>query len=163
MRCRRPPFTLVGAAGVAAGCAGMVAMLPGAATGARAIGLTSSSVLARTLSPVAEPLFIASAVLVLLGALACSRIVVLLAVGGSMLLYLSMLQLASNGSNGLRSGGSMSSISTQAHRGSSTLHADATSFYLGLVLLLAGFAVSIWRRQRGECRPLVRLPRLALL
>jgi len=73
---RRAPFTLVGAAGVVGGCAGMVAMLPGATAGALgAIGIGGSSALARTLSPVAQPLFIASAILVLLGALACSRLV----------------------------------------------------------------------------------------
>lgn len=158
---RRPPFTLVGAAGVSAGCAGMVAMLPGAAAGALgAIGLTGSSALARTLSPVAEPLFVASAVLVLVGALACGRLVALFAIGGTTLLYLSMFQLASNGSSGARPGGSMPEMS-QPHYGSPPLHADTTSFYLGLSLLVVAFALSASRRRRRECRPLIR-PRPAL-
>ena len=157
---RRPPFTLVGAAGVAGGCAGMVAMLPAVTAGALgAVGLTGSSALARALSPVAEPLFIASAVLVVIGALACSRLVVLLAMGGSSLLYLSMFQLASSGAH---SGSSMSGMTMQPHHGSPTLHADATSFYLGLTLLMAAFGLRAWRRHRRECRPLVRLPRPAL-
>ena len=43
----------------------MAAMLPGAAAGALgALGITGSSALARTLSPVAQPLFIGSAVLI---------------------------------------------------------------------------------------------------
>ncbi len=151
---KRPPFTTVGAVGVAAGCAGMVAMLPGAAAGLLgAIGISSSGALARTLSPVAEPLFIVSAVLVMLGALACSRLVVVLAVAGSALLYLSMFQLASGGSS--RSG-SMSMMSMQRpHRAS--LHAEPVSFYLGLALLLSAFAFSFWRRRRRQCRPLFRL------
>ncbi len=157
---RQPPFTLVGAAGVAGGCAGMVAMLPGAAAGALgAVGISGSSALARTLSPVAEPLFIASAALVVIGALACSRLVVVLALGGSTLLYLSMFQLASSGAH---SGDSMSGMSMQQpHQGSSATHADEASFYLGLTLLVAALALSVWRRRRHECRPLVRLPRLA--
>ena len=69
---RRLPFTTVGAVGVAAGCVGMVAMLPGAAAGVLgAIGIGGSGALARALSPGAEPLFIGSAVLVVVGALAC--------------------------------------------------------------------------------------------
>lgn len=151
-----------GAAGVAAGCAGMVAMLPGAVAGALgAIGISGSSALARTLSPVAEPLFIASALLLVLGALACSRLVALLTVAGSTLLYLSMFQLASGGTQS--GGGSMSMMSMQRpHDGSSALQADATSFYLGLALLVVALALSVWRRRRRACRPVVRLPRLAL-
>lgn len=145
-----------GALGIAAGCAGMVAMLPGAIAGALgAIGITGSSALARTLSPVAEPLFIASAVLLLFAALTCGRLVSLLAFAGSTLLYLSMFQLASGGN----SGGSMSMMSMQQpHDGSAAVEADATSFYAGLALLVAALGLSIWRRHRRECRPVVRLP-----
>ena len=151
---KRLPFTTVGAAGVAAGCAGMVAMMPGAAAGVLgAIGISGSSALARTLSPIAEPLFIASAVLVIVGALACGRLVALLAVAGSVLLYLSMFQLAS----GRSTGGSMSMMTMQRpHRAS--LQAEPVSFYVGLALLLSGFALSFWRRRRRQCRPLLRLP-----
>jgi hypothetical protein len=133
----------------------MVAMLPGAAAGLLgAIGITSSSGLARTLSPVAEPLFIVSAVLVIVGALTCGRLVVVLSVAGSVLLYLSMFQLASAHS---ASGGSMSMMS-MPHRQQASLHAEALSFYFGLGLLLSAFAFSFWRRRRRECRPVVRLP-----
>jgi hypothetical protein len=151
---KRPPFTTVGALGVAAGCAGMAAMLPGAAAGLLgAIGISASSALARTLSPIAEPLFIVSAVLVILGALACGRVVALLSVTGTVLLYLSMFQLASGRST---SGGSMSMTTMQPrHHGS--LHAEPVSFYLGLALLLSAFAVSFWRRRRHQCKPLFRL------
>ena len=146
---RRPPFTTVGAVGVTAGCAGMVAMLPGAAAGVLgAVGISSSGALARTLSPVAEPLFIVSAVLVILGALACTRLVAALSVAGSALLYLSMFRLAS-GSSG---GGSMSMMSMQ--RTHQALHAEPVSFYLGLALLLSAFALSVWRHRRRQCRPL---------
>jgi hypothetical protein len=70
-------------------------MLPGAVAGVLgALGITGSSALARTLSPVAGPLFIASAALVVISALTCSRLVVLLSTAGAVLLDLSMFQLA---------------------------------------------------------------------
>jgi hypothetical protein len=151
---KRPPVTSVGAVGVAAGCAGMVGMLPGAAAGVLgAIGISGSDALARALSPVAEPLFIVSGVLVIVGALACGRLVALLSVGGTALLYLSMFQLASDRSTG---GGSMSMMTTQRPHHAS-LHAEPMSFYLGLALLLSAFAFSFWRRRRRACRPLLRL------
>jgi hypothetical protein len=158
----RRACTGAGAAGVAAGCAGMVAMLPGAAAGALgALGIGGSSALARGLSPVAEPVFIVSAVLLVLGGLACSRLVALLAVAGSVALYLSMFQLASGATTNRH--GSMSMMSMQQpDGGSSALQANATSFYLGLALLVAALGLSVWRRRRRECRPVVRLPRLAL-
>jgi hypothetical protein len=152
---KRPPFTTVGAAGVAAGCAAMVAMLPGAAAGALgALGIASSGSLARTLSPVAEPLFVGSSVLVIVGALTCGRLVAILSVAGSVLLYLSMFQLAAGGSS---SGGSMSMMSMSDHR-QAALQAEPVSFYLGLALLLTAFGFSFWRRRRHDCRAVVRLP-----
>jgi hypothetical protein len=151
---RRLPVSVVGGVGVVAGCAGMASMLPGAAAGALgAIGVGGSSALARTLSPVAQPLYIVSAVLVALGALACSRLVALLAISGSLLLYLSMFQLATSAA----SGGSMSTMTTTA-RSRSMLHAEQTTFYLGLALLLAGYALNAWHRYRRQCRPLLHLP-----
>lgn len=153
---RRTPFVVVGAAGVAVGCAGMVAMLPGVVAGGfGALGITGSSALARTLSPVAEPLYITSAALILVGALACSRLVTLLAGAGTTLLYLSMFQLAS----GMSAGGSMSMTSMEAHGTASSPSADVTAFYSGLVLLAATISLMTWRRHRRACRPLVRLPR----
>lgn len=144
-----------GIAGIAAGCAGMVAMLPSAAAGALgAIGVGGSGVLARTLSPVAEPLFIASAILIIVGALACSRLVALAAVGGGTLLYLSMFQLAAGGTAG---SGSMSMASMQQH-GPRSLHAEPASFYTGLALVVAALGLSVWRRRRRSCRPLLRSP-----
>ncbi len=90
---RRSPFGILGVAGVALGCAGMASMLPGVAVGALgALGITGSSALARTLSPVAQPLFIVSAALVLISAMRCSRLVVSLGGTGVVLLYLSMFQ-----------------------------------------------------------------------
>lgn len=156
----RRVFALTGIAGLVGGCAGMAAMLPGAAAGALgAFGITGSGALARTLSPVAQPLFIASAALVVVGALACSRQVAAAAVAGSTLLYLSMFQLAS-----ASGGGSMSMTSMQQPgHGSTAPHAEPSTFYLGLALLAATFALSFWRRRHRACRPLLRLPQLSLV
>ncbi len=152
---KRLPLSAIGGVGVVAGCAGMLAMLPGAVTGALGVvGITGASAIAPTLSPVAEPLYIGSSTLVVLGALACSRLVTLLAISGSGLLYLSMFRLASGGTG---SGSAMSGMATHAHD-QSKLHADPVSFYLGLAFLVVGFALSIWRRHRQECRPLLRMP-----
>jgi hypothetical protein len=134
-------------------------MLPGAAaTVLGSIGIGGSSALARTLSPVAEPLFIASAVLITVGALTCSRTVALLVTVGNVLLYLSMFQLASGSANNGHTpmAGMSMGASTGRHGGT---HADATSFYLGLALLLAALALSTWRRRRHRCRPVLRVPR----
>lgn len=146
------PVSAVGAVGVVAGCAGMASMLPGIAAGALgAVGITGSGVLARTLSPIAEPLFIGSAVLVILGALACSRLVAALGIGGSVLRYRSMFQLASGGHAGPSSMATM----TSAHQ-HTALHAEPASFYWGLSLLVVAFGLSTRRRHRHECRPLLR-------
>ena len=158
---RRSPLGILGAAGVGLGCAGMVSMLPGVAVGALgALGITSSSALARTLSPVAQPLFIGSAVLVLIGALACTRLVVVLSGAGAVLLYLSMFDLATGASTG-SSGGTMSMTAMQQpHHAGSALHADAATFYLGLVLLVGAAVLRAWRRRRHECRPVLHIPPL---
>ena len=127
-------------------------MLPGIAAGVLgAVGLTGSGVLARTLSPIAEPLFIGSSVLVVVGALACSRLVAVLAIGGSALLYLSMFQLASGGHGGAASMATM----TGAHQ-HTVAHTDSAAFYFGLALLAVAFGLSARRRRRHECRPLLR-------
>jgi hypothetical protein len=147
-------------AGVALGCAGMASMLPGVAVGALgALGITGSSALARTVSPVAQPLFVVSAALILISALACSRLVVALSGAGLVLLYLSMFQLATGGAAG--DGGSMSMTAMQQpqHAGP-TLHANAPTFYLGLVLLLSAVALRLWRRRRHQCRPVFRIAQL---
>lgn len=148
----RRASTAAGVSGVIAGCAGMAAMLPGAAAGALgAIGIGGSSVLARTLSPFAEPLFVASAVLLVLAALACSRLVAATAIVGNLLLYLSMFQLATGG------GGSMSMMAMRQHS-SRALHAEPLNFYTGLALVTGAVALSIWRRRHRHCRPILRLP-----
>ena len=135
-------------------------MLPNAITGVLGVvGVTGSDALARTLSPVAEPLFIGSGALILIGALVCSRLVVLLAAAGTTLLYLSMFQLASGATRG---GGSMSMMSTQ-HRASSSLHADVTTFYVGLIVLVAALVLAAWRRNRRACNPVIALPRMVVL
>jgi len=137
----------------------MVSMLPGAvASVLGALGITGSSALARTLSPIAEPLFIGSSALILLGALACSRLVVALSATGAALLYLSMFQLAMGGSTG-SAGGSMSAMAIRRpHHPASVAHADASTFYLGLGILLAAAALAAWRRHRHACQPLLRIP-----
>ncbi len=159
----RGACTGAGIAGIAAGCAGMAAMLPGAAAGAiGAIGIGGSSALARTLSPIAQPLFIASAILFILGALACSRLVAAAAVTGSTLLYLSMFQLASSATT--NGHGSMSTMSMQqTHSRPATLHAERVTFYLGLASLAVGLGLTIWRRRRRACRPLLRLPQPSIV
>lgn len=135
-------------------------MLPSAAAGALgAIGITGSSALARTLSPVSQPLFIASAALVVVAALACSRVVAAAAIAGSTLLYLSMFQLASGGGRGSMSMTSMA----RPRQGATAFHVEATTFYLGLALLVATFGLSSWRRYHRACRPLLRLPQLSLV
>lgn len=158
-RAARRAANAAGVAGIAACCAGMVSMLPATVAAALgALGIGDSGVLARTLSPFAQPLFIVSAVFVIVGAFACSRVVVLAASAGSLLLYLSMFQLATGGSSG---SGSMSMAAMQ-HPHSASLRAEPATFYLGLTLLLAAFATSTWRRRRHACQPLLHFPQLSL-
>jgi hypothetical protein len=45
-------------------------------------------------------------------------------------------------------------------RHTSTVHANAATFYLGLVMLLSAMALAAWRRHRHRCRPLLRIPQL---
>lgn len=164
MRVARRACNAGGAVGVAAGCAAMVSMLPGAVAGALGvIGITGSGAFARTLSPIAEPLFVASAILLVVAALTCGRLVAALSVGGSLVLYLSMFQLAASDASPGRSSDSMSMMSMQQTHdatAASSFRADAPTFYLGLALIVCAFAVSVWRRRRHRCRPVVRLPRL---
>ncbi len=152
----RPPFTALGLLGNIVGCAAMAAVLPGAiASVLGVIGITGSSAFARTLAPAAEPLFIVSAVMLVLGGLFCSKVVTLLLASGSALLYVSMFELASGGGKG----GGMMAMTNSAHTAGS--HADAPTFYSGLSLLAATMAASLWRRRRAYCRPVLRLSRAA--
>jgi hypothetical protein len=154
---RRSPFAVLGVAGIVLGCAAMVSMLPAAAAGVLGtLGITGSSALARTLSPVAEPLFIASAALILISALTCSRLVVVLSAAGSVLLYLSMFQLATVASTGTASDPGPTSM-MGIHE---SAQADAPTFYLGLVLLVVAAGLAAWRRHRHECQPVLGFPPL---
>jgi hypothetical protein len=136
----------------------MVAMLPRAAAGVLSVvGITASSGLAVTLGRVAEPLFIASAGLILPSALACSRLVVALSGAGATLIYLSMFQLATGNTT---SGGSMSMMAMHQPHQASTVHANAATFYTGLLMLVSAAALAAWRRHRHTCRPLLRIPEL---
>lgn len=144
---RRPPLTMLGAAGAAVGCAAMAGTLPAAVAGALGtIGISETSILARWLGSAAGPLFIASALLLTAGALGCSRLVAVLAAGGAVLLYLSMFALAHGGIG-----------STAMQHGAA--RADAFTFYPGLALLFLSMTLRIIRRHRGSCRPVLRLRR----
>lgn len=133
-------------------------MLPGVATGVLgAIGITGASALARTLSPIAEPLFIASAALILTSALVCSRLVAAISGTGAMLLYLSMFQLATGAT---ARPGSMSMMAMQSNHPGSAPHANTPTFWLGLVMLVAAAALRTWRRHRHQCRPVLRIAQL---
>jgi hypothetical protein len=154
----RRALGILGGAGAGLGCAAMVSMLPGAAVSLLGvIGITGSSALAITLGHVAEPLFIASAALILISALACSRLVALLSGAGATLLYLSMFQLATGAASGA---GSMSMTAMRQSHHASALHANAATFYLGLVMLVSAAALAAWRRHRHLCQPLIRIPQL---
>ena len=156
----RRVFGFVGGAGVGLGCAAMVSMLPGAAASVLSVvGITASSGLAVALAGVAEPLFIASAVLVFISALACSRLVAILSAAGVTLLYLSMFQLTSAGARG--SGGGSMSMSAMTHSAQTpSVHANAPMFFLGIVALIGSAVLAAWRRHRRRCQPLLRIPEL---
>jgi hypothetical protein len=108
---------------------------------------SETSILARSLGSFAQPLFVASALLLTAGALGCSRLVAVLAAGGAILLYLSMFELAHGGS------GSMTMTAMQH----GAARADASTFYAGLALLLLSITLQIIRRHRGSCLPVLRL------
>jgi hypothetical protein len=146
----RPLLTVLGTSGTAVGCAAMAASLPAGIAGVfGGIGIGGSGVFARVLGGAAQPLFIASAILLIAGALACSRLVATLATGAGLLLYLSMFELVHGGS------GSMSMMTT-SH---GAARADATTFYAGAAALLLSIALQVWRRRHGSCRPVLRLRR----
>jgi hypothetical protein len=155
----RRALGILGGAGVGLGCAAMVSMLPGAAASVLSVvGITGSSGLAITLAAVAEPLFIASAVLVVISALACSRLVTALSATGVTVLYLSMFELATSTATSGR--GAMSMMAMQHSRQAASTHANAPTFYLGLVILISSAALAAWRRHRHKCRPLLPVPEL---
>jgi hypothetical protein len=151
----RPPLTVLGTTGTAVGCAAMAASLPAGIAGAfGSVGLGGSGLFARALGGAGRPLFIASALLLIAGALACSRLVASLAALGGLLLYVSMFELARGGGGG---SGSMSTMAmNHTHRAA---RAEPITFYFGLGALLLSITLQIWRRRRGSCRPVLRLRR----
>lgn len=133
----------LGALGAVAGCASMTAMLPGIAASAfAAIGLASSTAAGRALANVAEPLFVVSAMLMVAGALACSRLATLLAAVGSVSAFVGMFVLTG--------GPTMTQMGAM---GSSP--AGKSLFYLGAALITASFATTLVRRRRRTCTPVL--------
>ena len=130
-----------GLVGTLVGCGSMAAMLPGiAASVLGGLGLTGSSLAARALAPVAEPLFILSTLIFLIGALRCGRLATLLAASGSLLLYLSMFQLVA--------AGNMTNMRDQ--------QANVPTFIAGLALILASLITTTWRRRHHACKPVLQ-------
>jgi hypothetical protein len=151
----RPLLTVLGTTGTTVGCAAMAASLPAGIAGVfGSVGIGGSGFFARVLGGAARPLFIASAILLIAGALACSRLVATLATVAGLLLYLSMFELAHGGSSG---SGSMSMMTTSHGHGGA--QADAVTFYAGVAAMLLSITLQVWRRRRGSCRPVLRLRR----
>jgi hypothetical protein len=122
----------------------MITMLPAVAASAfAAVGLTGSSVVGRELAAVAEPLFVVSAVLLMIGALACSRLATGLAASGSICAFVGMFVLT-NGAT-MRGMGSLGATSSTGE----------ALFYLGAALIAASFATTALRRHRRSCAPVV--------
>ncbi len=135
----------LGAVGAVSGCGAMAAMLPGVTASAfGGLGLAGSSVIGQALVPVAEPLFVVSAVLMVVGALACSWLVTVMAGVGSALAYLSMFVLTTGG------GSSMASMGTTGGA-----HANGLMFVVGTALIVGSFVVPRVRRRRGTCSPVL--------
>ena len=139
-----------GAGGAVVGCGAMAATFPaGAASAFESLGLAGSSVVGREVASVAEPVFIASAVLVIVGALACSRLVTAMAAAGGVLLYLSMFVLSTGTS------AEMSHTSSTVAMGGA--RANTALLTSGAVLLASSFVLPRIRRRRGTCAPVFRL------
>ena len=102
----------------------MSATLPGAAASVLGgLGLAGSSVVGRALASVAEPLFVLSALFLIVGGLACSWLATLSAAVGSLVLYLSMFVLA---------GGVLANSAPMAGMSESgAAHANAPLFWVG--------------------------------
>jgi len=96
------------------------------------------------LAPVTIPLFVVSAVFLMVGALACSRLSTICALGGCALAYLGMFALA----GGASSGGMSAMV------GSSSAASKAV-FSVGAILIVASFVIPPLRRRRGACAPVL--------
>lgn len=135
----------LGGVGAVAGCTSMTAMLPGVLASAfSAVGLASSSAVGRALAPVTIPLFVVSAVFLIVGALACSRLATLCALGGCVLAYVGMFVLADGAST----------VGMGAMVGSSSAASKAV-FSVGAALIVASFVITPARRRRGACAPVL--------
>ncbi|MDQ2728961.1 MAG: hypothetical protein M3Y91_14140 [Actinomycetota bacterium] len=89
------------------------------------------------------PLFVVSALLLIVGALACSRLATAAALGGCVFAYVGMFVLADGASMG----------GMGAMGGSSA--ASKTVLSLGAVLVVASFVITPLRRRRGTCAPVL--------
>lgn len=115
----------------------MVVMLPASLTDTlSSLGVEAESdwvqALARPLAPVAQPLLIASTLLLAVGALVCGRLPVAAAVTGGALLYLGMYVMTGRGEQ-----------------------TQPVLFYAGLAIFLAAPALTLWRPRIRACRPLM--------
>jgi len=123
----------------------MAAMLPGVTASAFAgLGLGGSSVIGGALVPVSEPLFVASAVFMVVGALACSWLVTVMAAAGSVSAYLSMFVLTTSGGTDMAHMGTMGGA-----------HANGVLFVVGAALIVGSFVVPQIRRRQGTCAPVL--------
>lgn len=123
----------------------MAAMLPGVAASAfGGLGLAGSSVIGRVLVPVAEPLFVVSAALLVLGALACSWLDTVMAGVGSVLAFVSMFVLTTGGGTSMAHMGAMGGA-----------RANGVLFVVGAALIVGSFVVPAVRRRRGTCSPVL--------
>lgn len=122
-----------------ASCLPMLAMLPATLVGVlSSVGIRSGTqwvdALSKPFSPVAQPLLIASAIILTVGSVRCGWPPVASALFGGSLLYLSMYV-----------------VTGQEGRTLSWL------FYSGLVAFLGTPLAGIWRVRRSACRPLAHV------
>jgi len=135
---------VVGGIGALAGCTSMTAMLPGVLASAfSAVGLASSSAVGQALAPVTVPLFVVSGLFLIVGALACSRLATICALGGCALAYAGMFVLADGASMGGMGAMAGSSATSKA------------VFSVGAALIVASFVITPLRRRRGACAPVL--------
>ncbi|SDY78325.1 hypothetical protein SAMN05661080_04593 [Modestobacter sp. DSM 44400] len=125
----------------------MVAMLPAAAaTAFSVLGADATSgpwaTVRRALDPIAQPLLIASVLLLIAATLRCGRGPALLVTAGGAALYLSMYIIPTPGSNAMAGMGAT----------------NAPLFYTGILLIALTFLWSARRRRRHTCHPAWRRP-----
>lgn len=139
-------------------CVPMAAMLPAAAATAFSIlGVDATSgpwaAARHALDPIAQPLLIASVLLLIATTLRCGRGPALLVTAGGTALYFSMYVLPSAGSN------AMANMSAPGAPGNTSTQAtNAPLFYTGIALIALTFIWSAIRRRRHTCSPAWRRP-----